>query len=98
MIAFSTPTIEELNSIQTEWMTLSHEAPEYEKQRVFALFDRLPKSYLSGDGSVFSPMVQGAPIWAEGRPLSEALEYANLHGNIRLDVAWVAPRWVALPN
>ena len=90
------PTVADLNSIQHEWMALSSEAPAKEKSRVFALFEQLPKSYLSSDGKVFTPMVQGGPVWHSGRPLAEAIKYARAHG-IRVDVAWSAPRWVALP-
>jgi hypothetical protein len=98
------PSADELNEIQRQWMALDCSAPATEKQRVFKLMERLPKSYVSAtsDLSSASPMLDGSPIWGSSRPINEAIrvirDYANRGRNARADVAWVGSegKWVSI--
>lgn len=98
------PSVDELNEIQRQWMALDCSAPEVEKQRVFKLMDRLPKSYVSASSDLTSasPMLDGSPIWGSGRPIAEAVrvirDYAIRRRNARADVAWIGSegKWVSI--
>lgn len=80
------PTVDELNAIQAEWMALNPDAPEKEKQRVFALMRRYPNAYISGhDG-------RGVVV-LDGGPINQAMDFQfcidlclKLGG--RIDIAW----------
>ena len=83
-----------LNEVQAAWMALSGNAPEAEKQKVFAMMRELPRSYISinEDGEA-TPMYHGQPT-AIPQPLEEVKQaYPELAA---LGVAWQAPNWIKL--
>lgn len=98
----NTLTIEELNSIQDEWMKLDCNAPEKEKQRVFKLMEKMPSSYvsLSADGTTASVMQHNLPI-TNTMPAKQAIEYAKSLAKERphqmqTRFAWQCPKWIEL--
>lgn len=83
-----TPT--ELNAIHAEWMALDLDAEDTEKQRVFRLMDKVPKSHISRakpDEDSFMVIVQGQPAFAFNLRLVAAQAYAKPLG-IRTDILW----------
>ena len=92
-------SIKELNTIQAEWMALSLEASEEEKQRVFNLMRKLPKSHItvSGDRSNANIYHQSSPDHATGFSMEYAKERARSYG-YRVDVAWCGfeGKWVSI--
>ena len=104
----TTPTVEQLNAAQAEWMKLDSNGPEKEKKRVIALYEAaVPKSYLNvtDDKAMAGLIIDGTPMWANRRPLAEAIEAAKQFGShlfspkqIRTDVAWCGGKgeWVSL--
>jgi hypothetical protein len=93
------PTVSDLNDIQAAWMSLDLKAPENEKQRVFALMKKLPRSFLSAkeDLSVAMPIIESMPIWAEMRPIDKAKKALINHPKARVDCAWVGEKGVWMP-
>jgi hypothetical protein len=98
------PTVDELNAVQDEWMKLDSNGPEKEKNRVLALYAAvIPKSYLgvSEDKMLAGLMIDGAPIYANKRPIEEVIKHAQSfpHRVIRTDVAWCGSigRFVSIP-
>ena len=85
-------TVDELNEVQREWMTLDCNAPEKEKQRVFSLMKQYPKAYASGHDGNYVVMVNEQPMSAYPRPAKEAIDwlskYSQNHSGVRFDVAW----------
>jgi len=103
------PTIEQLNNAQDEWMKLASDAPKEETNRVIKPYNAVvPKAYLNvtPDKAMAGLMIDGAPMWAERRPLAEALAFVrNFNANmfrerppIREDIAWCGHegKWVNL--
>lgn len=98
------PTVGELNEIQRQWMALESTATDKEKNRVFALMKSYPRAYLSvtKDKSMASVMVDNCPMWAQARPIKDALRWLmdlrdhRQHTGVRTDVAWCAAleKWV----
>lgn len=86
--------LNELNAIQADWMAISSDSPEKEKQRVFVLMEKIPKVFLSISEEMATVIWNGQPM---NRPMSieSALEY---HGDIipEKDIAWKNGQWVAL--
>ena len=89
-------TLHKLNFTQLAWMELKTDAPEREKQIVFAQMRENPKSFLSGSlKNGFGIIANGVPLYAEKKPLAEAIEYAAAKG-IQTRFAWSAPKWIEL--
>lgn len=86
--------IDELNAIQSDWMAISNDAPEKEKNRVFSLMEKIPKCYLSVSDGVATVMFNGQPL-NRPMPIESALEY---YCDIipEKDIAWNGGQWVAL--
>ena len=86
--------IDELNAIQSDWIALSNDASEKEKKRVFALMEKLPKSYLSISEDMAIVMFDGQPL-TRPMKIKTALEY---HGDIlpEKDIAWTNGKWIKL--
>ena len=91
-------TLHKLNSTHRAWMDLKADAPEREKQIVFAQMRENPESFLSGSlENGFGIIANGTPLLAEKKPLAEAIEYAAKAG-IQTRFAWSAPKWIELSN
>ena len=91
-------TLHKLNFTHRAWMELNPDAPESEKQTVFAQMRDNPKEYLSGSlENGFGIIVNGMPLWAEKRPVAEAMEAAKEMG-IQTRFAWDAPKWIELES
>jgi len=89
-------TLHKLNSTHRAWMDLKWDAPEREKQIVFAQMRETPTKYLSGSlENGFGIIVNGMPLWAEKRPVAKAMEAAKEMG-IQTRFAWSAPKWIEL--
>jgi hypothetical protein len=90
-----TTNVEELNSIQAEWMALDCNAPKSEQDRVFALMARMPKNYISvnEEGQAVA-MWQNQPL-NMAMPLADVIEYhgANMDS---VSIAWKCPAWIEL--
>jgi hypothetical protein len=89
-------TLHKLNFTQRAWMELKTGAPEREKQIVFAQMRENPESFLSGSlENGFGIIANGTPLYAEKKPLAEAIEYAVKAG-VQTRFAWSAPKWIEL--
>ena len=86
-------TLERLNEIHREWMELDMDAPQQEKNRVFALMNERPRAYISisADGSKGVAMIDGTPMCVP-LPLAEC---QALYGNrVHKQFAWQYNKWV----
>ena len=86
-------TIDELNSIQAEWMALDSNAPKEEQDRVCALMESTPKNYISINASglataMFNHMPLNQPM-----PLEDVINYHGKHME-SVEIAWKCPNWV----
>ncbi len=90
------PTVEELNEAQAEWMKLAHDAPDAEKRRVFKLMERYPRAYVSGHDGIGVCMLDGMPL-SPNIEFNAALATCAVNGG-RTDVAWNGKlgKWVRL--
>ena len=89
-------TLHRLNKINRAWMELDPFATDRKKLEVFALMRETPTKYLSGSLKYgFGIIVNGMPLWAEARPVAEAIEAAKEMG-IQTRFAWDAPKWIEL--
>ena len=95
----STPhTLASLNAVQAEWMALQSNDPQPVIDRVLAAMAKQPKKHLvlSLDGTMANLYWSG-PVWAEDRPVAEAVAYAKEIG-IQTEWAWRTDgTWVAVP-
>jgi len=90
--------LETLNKTQAAWMALQCGDSEEEKQRVYALMRNQPKAHLSIPACApdTASVYNSGPVWAEPRPLQEAVDYAESRG-IQTDFAWRTDgKWVAI--
>ena len=79
--------IDTLNQIQCEWMALSADASESEKERVFEQMKKIPESFITGRDGAYNLMLRGMPLYATGQTLRTVKDKAADHG-IRTDIAW----------
>jgi len=99
--------VDELNAIQDRWMKLDPHAPKAVKDEVFSLMKRYPEGYLSvsKDLKTANAMIAQSPMWANKRPIGDALKWLLNYkphsvGLIRTDVAWCGElgRWVDISS
>lgn len=78
----------EANDIQAQWMGLDSNAPEKEKQRVFALMKKLPRSHItvSPDGSAML-IIHGQPAHAFNEPIEDSVKRAKALG-VQTQLRW----------
>lgn len=95
------PTLEELNSIQAEWMKVDPCGDKAECARVCKLMERYPKRYISGHDGVGVTMIDGGPCSATALPLhgpTGEIERCRKLGG-RVDVIWNGKigQWEKMP-
>lgn len=81
--------LETLNKTQAAWMALQSGDTEAEKQRVYTLMRNQPKAHLSIPACApdTANIYHSGPVWANARPLQEAIDYAEKAG-IQTEFAW----------
>lgn len=90
-------TATEANAIQAEWMALQSDAPKAEKQRVFALMEKLPQHYISctpEQNGLAQVMQHGMPSHSRPEPIGEAILRAQRMG-VQTSLVWAGNRWEA---
>lgn len=82
-------TATEANAIHAEWMALESNAPEKEKQRVFALMRKLPQSFVSIGIDRAQVIISGTPAHGCPESIPAALERAKRLG-VQTALRWNA--------
>tara|TARA_R100000152_G_C6661649_1_gene100385 strand:- start:379 stop:657 length:279 start_codon:yes stop_codon:yes gene_type:complete len=88
--------VETLNQTNKEWLNLSPDAPEKEKQRVYSLMEKQPKKYISGSHkNGWGIISRGMPLTGSRMELAQVIDLAKSHG-IQTKFAWSCPNWIEL--
>lgn len=97
------PDVAELNRIHAEWMALDSTGPQEEIDRICRLMEQMPHRHLAvnGNATLATPFEHSMPVWANARPIAEAIAWCHERHGYRLDVAWCGSRgpigrWIGL--
>ena len=87
-----------LNQTNREWLNLSPNAPEKEKQRVYSLMEKQPRKHLTGSPkNGWGIISRGMPLTRTRMELGQAIAVAKSHG-IQTQFAWSCPNWIELTH